>query len=87
MFYNWRKTEGKITVGPDVKSGNKFRVWFINDSFEKIITATLNDSSETVAAQIRSSFANHQHMDGSKGSYVSNISTDGAGYSSFTFKV
>lgn len=87
MFYNWRKTEGKITVGPDVKSGNIFKTWFTNDPFEKTIVATLNDSSETIATQIRSSFANHQRMDGSKGSYVSNISTDGAGYSSFTFKV
>lgn len=83
----WRSTEGRITVGPDVKSGNKFIVQFLNYSFEHTVVATLNDDAKTIAAKMRSAFASNEKMNGSKGSYVGNIESDISGSASFTFRV
>lgn len=83
----WRSTIGRITVGPDVKSGNVFVVSFINDPFSVTITATLSDDSRTIAAKIRSAFTTHGRMNGSKGSYVRDIVTDVSGFTSFEFRV
>lgn len=83
----WRNTVGRITVGPDVKAGNVFTVWFTNDSFSYTVTATLSDTSETIAAKIRSAFSNHSRMNGSKDSYVRDLVKDGAGFTSFQFRV
>lgn len=77
-----RHTVGRITVGPDVKSGNKFRTQFTNDSFDVTVTATLNDTSRTIAAKLRSLFLTHQRM-----VYVNDITTNSGGFSSFEFRV
>lgn len=77
-----RHTKGRITVGPDVKSGNIFKATFTNDNFSVSVKATLNDTSSTIAAKIRSVFLTHDRMVS-----VSDIKNEGAGYYSFEFHV
>lgn len=82
----WRKTEGELVVGPDVKSGNIFKLFFTNDFFSKEIRANLNDDAKSIASKYRTEIAAHPRTQ-SKGGYVGPVTEDSSGFARFRFKI
>lgn len=82
----WRKTEGELIVGPDVKSGNIFKLFFTNDFFSKKVRANLNDDAKSIASKFRTDIAAHPRTQ-SKGGYVGSVTEDGSGFARFRFKI
>lgn len=87
----WRKTEGEIVVGPDVKSGNLFRMNLTNDGGNNVTTrlehkATLTDDAQSVASKFRTYLSNHSRTN-TKGGYVDIVKPKGGGAYGFRFKI
>lgn len=82
-FGYWKHTVYRLTIGSDVKKGNKFELFGNNgesDNYYYYYTATLIDSASTVANQLRSQIIlNWRYKD------VTTVTNDGSGNYYFEF--
>lgn len=88
LFSNgWRHTVGEIVIGPDVKAGNRFYVYFSdgNKSFSYNIKATLSDEADTIATSLSTVFKTNAQMNGG-GGYVEPVIKSG-GFARFRFRI
>lgn len=87
IFNSWWTTVTHFVIGHDVKKGNVFSIYYVGGGTGGQIlnyTATLSDTAQTVASQIKQYLS---QIDAVGTGVVSNESTDGSGNVSFDFTI
>jgi hypothetical protein len=97
----YRLTKIEVIIGPDVKKGNRYSLISNNKTLTgrppnftskptvqiESKVASRNDTSFTMASDIANRLRGLYYTDGRQGSYVGEVTTDGAGNSRFEFNI